>query len=186
MLVVAFQAVAVASLDPIRSVPVVTSLTMNAFTVLSMSASFPSASKFAKDIAIAESSLPVATGPENWVSVGGSLTAPTETRKVLIVSEYNAPSKAFTVKASIVPLTVAGGVQTRVSPGAIEVAPTVTGVPFLVSVPPSTDSIRKESGSPFGSESSSAAASVAYVNVKGVSSEAPETTAGFVVAKLGA
>ena len=158
---VASQAVAVDSLVPIRSVPPLTALTTNAVTVPSMSASLPAAARAAKEIAIAESSLPVATAPKNCVNVGGSLTGATAIRTVFIAAESRAPSEALTVKASIAPLAVGGGVQTRLSPAATVVEPLVTGVPFFVSVPPITESIRKEIGSLFGSLSSSADASAA-------------------------
>ena len=160
-LVVAFHGVAVASLVPIRSVPVVTDFTTNAVTLPSMSASSALASRAAREMGMTVSSLPVATGPENWVNVGGSLTAPTETRTVFAVGESNAPSYALTVKASSVPFTVAGGVQTMLSPGPSRVKPAVTGLPPFVSMPPRTDSIRKERGSLLRSLSSSAAASEA-------------------------
>ena len=76
------------------------------------------------------------------------------------------------MKASRTPLTDAGGVQTRLSPAAIDVVPAVTAVPFFVSVPPRIDSMRKEIGSMaqpfamavivlFGSVAPAAAASVA-------------------------
>jgi len=185
-LVVAFQGVAVDSVAPILSVPVVTSFTTKAVTVPSISASSPLAKRSAKVTGMEVSSLPVVMGPENCVSVGGSFTAPMEMRTVFAVADRRLPSKAFTVKASSVPFKVVGGVQTRLSPGAIKVVPAVTRLPFFVSVPPSSDSILKESGSLFGSDSSSAAASAAWVIVKSVSSAAPESTAGVVLAKLGA
>ena len=183
---VASQAVAVASLVPIRSVPPLTALTTKAVTVPSMSASLPAAARAAKGIGIAESSLPVATEPANCVSVGGSLTAATAIRTVFVAAESNPPSKALTVKASSVPLTVGGGVQTRLSPAATVVEPPVTGAPFFVSVPPSTDSIRKEIGSLFGSLSSSADAIAAYVSVKARPSVAPEIVAAAVPVNVGA
>ena len=142
------------SVAPILSVPVVTSFTTKAVTVPSISASSPLAKRSAKVTGMEVSSLPVVMGPENCVSVGGSFTAPIETCTVLEFAEYKFPSKAFKVKASLMPLTLAGGVQTRLSPELIRVVPTVTGIPFLVRVPATRDSIRNEMGSLFGSVSS--------------------------------
>ena len=87
LLVDAFHGVAVASLVPIFRVPVVTSFTTKPVTALSMSAWSPLAAKAAKVIGIAESSLPLVIGSEKRVSVGASLTAPTETLTGLVVAE---------------------------------------------------------------------------------------------------
>ena len=87
LLELAFQAVAVASLAPIRRLPEFTSLTTKAVTMPSTSPSSPVAKSAASEIVVAESSLPVATGPENWVSVGGSFTALTEISTFFVAVE---------------------------------------------------------------------------------------------------
>ena len=87
MLVDAFHGVALPSLVPIFKLPVVTSFTTKPVTALSMSASSPFAIRSAKVIGIEKSSVPAVRGPEKLVSVGASLTAPTDTFTDLVAAE---------------------------------------------------------------------------------------------------
>ena len=77
----------------------------------------------------------------------------------------------------MVPLKWLGGVQTSDSPEESSVLPATTAMPFLVSVPSLTASMRNEIALPSISASFAAAASDAYVIVNGTSSDAPLSVA---------
>jgi len=68
------------------------------------------------------------------------------------------PSQAFVVNAPSVPLALAAGVHTKLSPGPRSVVPGVTGAPPLVNVPLLANSTRKLTVSPSTSSSLAAAA----------------------------
>ena len=93
------------------------------------------------------------------VSTGAELSALTTTFTETAVADARVPSHALTVNAARVPLALAAGVQTRLSPGPSNVLPTVTPTPFFLRVPPVTPSTRKEIVAPSTSASFAAAAS---------------------------
>ncbi len=95
------------------------------------------------------------------VMTGASLTAVTLTFTWTAVAEASDPSQALTVKASSVPLALAAGVQTRVSPLESSVVPGTTATPPFVRVPEDTASTRKLKASPSTSASLAAEAIIA-------------------------
>src|SRR2546425_286755 len=97
------------------------------------------------------------TGDENT----GAFTGATLTLTGTALADAAVPSYALTMKALSVPLALAAGVQTQLSPLLNNVVPGVTAIPPLVNVPLLTASTRNESASPSTSVSSAAAANIA-------------------------